>query len=90
MVAQSSGTASEDGATEACKLTVDDTVDDSEIRRENQLRLESVYLPLFTTGFIDVGWLALGFLNHQPYDDVFSRSESLLSFFVGGKGFMLV
>ena len=43
MVAQSSGKASEDGATEACKLTVDDTVDDSEIRRENQLRLESVY-----------------------------------------------
>ena len=50
------------------------------------------FIPLFTTGFIDVGWLALGFLNHQPYDDVFSRSESLLYYYflLGGKGFMLV
>ncbi len=37
-------------------------VDGSEIRPSP---VDMVNIPLFTTGFIHVRWLALGFLNHQ-------------------------
>ena len=41
------------------------TVDGSEIRRENQLSL--VVIPLFTGFYTSKRWLALGFLNYQQY-----------------------
>ena len=42
------------------------TVDGSEIRRENQLRL--VIYPIYLQGFVHPRWWLAGFLKHQQYE----------------------